>query len=248
MDELEKIYGTGGNSLTEQQLRTGIVQSPSLDLVRGIAESENTNEMPNAKEYKSIRPNVVSTYDALPINAVDTFGVKPIIAGNNILINPASIPITFEYIVNVPLGRTYVLRKFYFVPTRYIYDSFNNSIADLFTITFFVNDVPVSENSGLIFPTWGTGGYVDSFFIAPEATQVKMVATITDTAYVDIEPAFDMYIGASISMQFNALLSTGEPPQLQIANVAESNNVLNKSETVTLKGMAQPARMTYKRP
>lgn len=199
-----------------------------------------------AANHPSIKTAVTSTFDARPVNTVDTFGVAPLIVAPEILVDPASAPITFVYSVFVPHGRTYVLRDFYFVPTRFLFNANNNPIQDLFTITFTVNDSPVSENSGLTFPSWGTGGYVDGFFIIPENSTVKMIVTITNPAYLVTGLPFPVFISASMQMRFNALLNNGAPPNIQIANIVD-NDIL---PSPNLSGnMLNPTRkVTYRRP
>lgn len=221
-DEIENLHNVGGgDSFTEQQIRSA--EAP--DTIQ-LSKEQKEGAPPLTKPV--INSLVNSTFSARPINNVDTFGVNPVINGGNVQLIPANIPIVFEYQVNVPHGRTYILRDFYFVPTRFLYDANNNPIQDLFTVTFFVNDAPVTQNSGLTFPSWGTGGYVEGYFVAGENSVVTMKAEITNAAYVDLDPAFPVYMGASIQMRFNALVDNGAPHDLQPGNIVDNLNSLQR--------------------
>lgn len=161
---------------------------------------------------------VASQYSARPVNCHDTVGINPIINAGSIVISPANIPLVFEYSVQVPKSRTYILREFYCVPTKIIVDENNNPINDLFTLSFFIDDIPVQGNANLTFPSWGTGDWQESFFIAKEESIVRLRAEITNPAYVDLEPPFDLEIACSMLMRFNSLLDDGREPNFQIAN------------------------------
>lgn len=242
-EELEQIQDIGkGQTFNELAIKARENLTPNQQVKEQLLTAP-----PMSKEL--INSHIAGAFAARPINTVDTFGVRATISNANVLIDPASIPILFTYEVHVPTGRTYILRNFYFVPTRFLYDTNNNPIQDLFELTFFVNDAPVNENSNMIFPAWGTGGYVNAYFIAPANSTIKLVAKITNPAYVTTGLPFPVYMGASIAMQFNALLDNGAPANLQPGNITDDMNTLNQQHTKTtpLSGMVFGKR-EYVRP
>jgi len=236
---LDELYGqNAGSSFTEKNL---LLEQPGNDTgIKSTSQQIKKSVISAPPITKNlIKSSVAATFDSRPVNAVDTFGVKPVIDVTDSVIEPASAPIIFSYTVKVPLGRVYVLREFYLVPTRYIFNEYNNPIPDLFSLSFFVNNLPISENTNLTFASWGTGGYVESFIVCPEESEIKLVATISNPAYLDIDTDFDVYISASIAMRFNALLTNGAPAQMQVGNIIDKSNTLGNSETVTMQGTAK---------
>jgi len=217
MDELEKQFGGGNNDSFSESLLT-------------YSKQVNPEYFPPASIQSDLfSATVRSTFDSRPVNTVDTFGVNPVISVPNTQITPASAPIIFSYSVTVPTGRVYLLRDYLLIPTRLIYDENNNPIPDLFTVSFFVNGSPVSENTNLTFSSSGTGGFVPGFIVVGENSTIELIAKITNPLYLDIDPTFPVFISASIMMRFNALLSNNAPANFQVGNITDPKNSLTQS-------------------